>query len=112
MELASPFGIGARDSLSFGPGLPDAQHPDPVKSLLCEGVQLAVRDVIQRRTASEGTGQFRQPDSRIDLVQRWIADLRHRYSPSYCAGYRSLGRFAQLLGKGHQRIRLVLWCPW
>ena len=70
LELPAPLGVGARDALPRRPGLPDAEEPDPVESHPGEPVELGVRDVIERRPPAETLRQLRQPDPRVDLVER------------------------------------------
>ena len=70
LELLSQFAIGARNALSRLAGTPNAQEPDPVEPRLREAVQGGVRNVVQRRCMPEIPAEFRQPDARIDLVER------------------------------------------
>ncbi len=55
-------------------GLPDAEEPDPVETHLGQAIQLGVGNVIQRRGPAQLPGQLGQPDARVDLIERGIAD--------------------------------------
>ena len=70
LELSAPLAIGARHPLPGRPGAPHAQEPDPVEPHPGRAVQLGVRQVIQRGPAAQRPGQLRQPDARIDLIER------------------------------------------
>ena len=73
LELLPPLAIGARHPLPGRPGLPHAQEPDPVEPHLGQAVQLGVRHVVQRGRPAQRSGQLRQPDARVDLIERRIA---------------------------------------
>ena len=75
LELPPPIGIAPRDPLPGLAGLPDAEEPDPVETHLGQAVQFGVRDIIQGRRPPQLAGQFRQPDARIDLIERRIAGM-------------------------------------
>ena len=59
LELAAPLGIRARDRLRRRTGLPDAQEPDPVKSLLGQAIQFGIGNVVQRRAPAQRRGTVR-----------------------------------------------------
>ena len=72
LEFPAPLRVAARDLLPRRAGLPDAQEPDPVEAHLGQAVQLGVGNVVQRGRPAQGLGQLRQPDARVDLIQRRI----------------------------------------
>ena len=75
LEFAPPLGIAARDLLRTRAGLPDAEEPDPVEAQLGQAIQFGVRNVVQRGWPAQRSGQFRQPDAGVDLIERGIAWL-------------------------------------
>jgi hypothetical protein len=76
-ELMTPLGIDEGDRPRRRTGLPDAQEPDPVDTLLGQAVQLGVRHVVEGRALAPGTRQLGQPDAAVDLVQGRIARIGH-----------------------------------
>ena len=72
-----------------GPGLPDAQQPDPVEAHRGQAVQLGVRDVVQRGGPAERARQLGQPDAGVDLVQRRDRGPWHVGPPLHVAAIRT-----------------------
>ena len=68
LKFLAPFGVGARHPLPCRSGLPNAQEPDPVKAPLRQAIQFGIGNVIQSRRPAQLPGEFRQPDTGIDLI--------------------------------------------
>ena len=77
LEFVPPLFAAARHVLTGRPGLPDAQHPDPVESQGGEAIQFRVRDVVERRRPADQARQLRQPDPGVDLQQDRMRHVVH-----------------------------------
>ena len=67
----------AGDSASDLADLPDAEEPDPVEAESGDGFQIRVRDVVKRGRPADLTQERRQPDTSVDLSERWIERPGH-----------------------------------
>ena len=70
-------GLAREISLRGRPGLPDAQKPDPVEAHPGEAIELGIGYVVQRGGRPELARQLRQPDTRVDLIERGIVWCFH-----------------------------------
>ena len=56
VKFPAPLGVGAGHSLPCQTGLPDAQEPDPVESLLGQAIQRRIGNVVQGRGTAQRPG--------------------------------------------------------
>ena len=77
LKLVTPLLIGARDLLCGFPRLPHAQEPDPIEAHPGQVIEFDVRYVVERGSTTESLRQLRQPDTGVDLVERWVAGCLH-----------------------------------
>src|SRR5258705_14011081 len=77
LNLSPPLRVGPGDALPCGTGLPDAQEPEPVEAHPGKAIQFGVRNVVQRGPAAESVRQLREPDARVDLIERGIERRLH-----------------------------------
>ena len=81
LELGAPLRIAARNGAAGGAGLPNAQQPNPIKTLLCKAVERGLFDVGQGYAFAGLARQPIEPDAGVDLKQRRIArHVRHGHT--------------------------------
>ena len=79
LEFPPPLAVLARHPPAGLARTPHAQQPDPVEARAAPAVQLGVRNVVERGRPPQRTGQLRQPDARVDLVERWMCRRGHAF---------------------------------
>ena len=77
LEFLAQFGNGTRYPLARCTCAPDAQEPDPIETCRCETIEVGVRNVVERRVPPQRSGQRREPDARVDLIERGITRRAH-----------------------------------
>src|ERR1700738_3335803 len=82
LELGVALRVAARDGAAGGAGLPDAQQPNPVETLLCKAVKRGVVDVCQGDPLPGFARQTLKPNAGVDLKKGRIARRgRHGQTP-------------------------------
>src|SRR5262245_34589262 len=75
--------VAAGNLLRRRTGLPDTEEPDPLKAHPSQAIQLRIRNVVQNRGATQLLRKCRQPDPRVDLIERRITYRCHGLSIQY-----------------------------
>ena len=75
--LGEPVGMRSRHASRRLARLPDTKEPDDVEPVGGQPIEFGIRDVVERGVSPQRGREFREPDPRVDLEERWIARPRH-----------------------------------
>jgi hypothetical protein len=69
-ELALRFRPAPRHRAPGIAGLPHAEEPHPLEAVGGEAIEVGVRDIVERRRASQRFADLVEPRARVDLIER------------------------------------------